>query len=191
MQLEDHRINSKVENVVATATLPHKLDLELLARFLDNGRYNPEEFPGVICQIKRPKAAALIFSSGKIVCVGTKSERQARKALLKLVDDIKMNGIVIIGEPRIKVRNVVASADLCGRIDLEKAAYTLQRTIYDPEQFPGLIYRLADPQITFLIFAEGKVVCAGAKSAAEIYEGIARLENNLRERNLILKGREE
>ncbi len=175
----------QVENVVASATLEHSLDLEVVSRVLPSGKYNPDEFPGVIYQLKNPKAAGLIFSSGKIVCAGAKSERQAKRALNKIVDELRMNGVVIIGKPTIKVQNVVASVDVEGMIDLEGAACTLERTVYDPEQFPGLILRMNDPPMTFLLFSKGKIVCAGARSEKDLYDGLKELEKILSEKGLI------
>ena len=177
--------NVQVENVVASASLEHNLDLEVVSRVLPTGKYNPDEFPGVIYQLKNPKAAGLIFSSGKIVCAGAKSERQAKRALNKIVDELKINGVVIIGKPTIKVQNVVASVDVGGMIDLEKAACTLERTVYDPEQFPGLILRMEEPSITFLLFSKGKIVCAGAKSEKDLHKGLEELEKILSEKGLI------
>ena len=177
--------NVQVENVVASASLEHNLDLEVVSRVLPTGKYNPDEFPGVIYQLKNPKAAGLIFSSGKIVCAGAKSERQAKRALNKIVDELKINGVVIIGKPTIKVQNVVASVDVSGMIDLETAAGTLERTVYDPEQFPGLILRMDEPSITFLLFSKGKIVCAGAKSEKDLHKGLEELEKILSEKGLI------
>jgi len=178
----------QVENVVASATLEHRLDLDAVSRILPNGKYNPEQFPGVIYQLKSPRAAGLIFSSGKIVCAGAKSERQAKRALNKIVDELRMSGVVIVGKPEIKVQNVVASIDLGGKIDLEESAYQLERTVYDPEQFPGLIFRMEDPPLTFLLFAKGKIVCAGAKSEKDLYRGLDALEKLLTSRGLLTYG---
>ncbi|MEM3072690.1 MAG: TATA-box-binding protein [Candidatus Bathyarchaeia archaeon] len=175
----------QVENVVASASLDHNLDLEVVSRVLPSGKYNPDEFPGVIYQLKNPKAAGLIFSSGKIVCAGAKSERQAKRALNKIVDELRMNGVVIVGKPAIKVQNVVASVEIGGTIDLEGAACLLERTLYDPEQFPGLILRMNEPPITFLLFSKGKIVCAGAKSEKDLYRGLEELEKILVEHELI------
>lgn len=185
MALELLKTEVQIENVVASATLRHKLNLDVIARALPEGRYDPNHFPGIIYQVKRPKATALIFSSGKIICAGLKSERQAKRILKKIIDELRLRGVVIIGEPEIKVQNVVASADLGGSIDLEDAAYILPKVVYDPEQFPGLIYRMEEPGLTFLVFAGGKVVCAGARSETDVYTAVAKLEEELRGNELI------
>ena len=136
-------------------------------------------------RLKKPKTATLIFSSGKMVCTGAKSEAQARKAVTKVVDELKRNGMVILGKPEIQIQNIVSSAGLGGHIDLEKTTYSLKRTMYEPEQFPGLIYRMDDPKVVILIFASGKLVCTGAKKEAEVPRAIAILQQTLEEKGLI------
>jgi len=120
-----------------------------------------------------------------MVCTGAKSERQARKAVIKVVDELKRNGIVILGKPEIQIQNIVASAGLGGSIDLEKSTYSLQKTMYEPEQFPGLIYRMVDPKVVILLFASGKLVCTGAKKEAEVDRAIGILQKTLEEKTLI------
>jgi transcription initiation factor TFIID TATA-box-binding protein len=174
-----------IENVVASATLNQRIDLNSIVRIFPGVEYRPEQFPGLVYRLKKPKTATLIFSSGKMVCTGAKSERLARKAIMKVVDDLKRNGIVILAKPEIQVQNIVASAGLGGRIDLEKTIYSLKRTMYEPEQFPGLIYRMDDPKVVILVFASGKLVCTGAKKEAEVPRAIAKLQQTLEEKGLI------
>ena len=98
-----------IENVVASATLHQNIDLNSIVRVFPGVEYRPEQFPGLVYRLKKPKTATLIFSSGKMVCTGAKSERQARKAVMKVVDELKRNGIVILGKPEIQIQNIVAS----------------------------------------------------------------------------------
>jgi transcription initiation factor TFIID TATA-box-binding protein len=174
-----------IENVVASATLNQRIDLNAIVRIFPGVEYRPEQFPGLVYRLKKPKTATLIFSSGKMVCTGAKSERLARKAIMKVVDELKRGGIVILAKPEIQVQNIVASAGLGGKIDLEKVTYSLKRTMYEPEQFPGLIYRMDDPKVVILIFASGKLVCTGAKKEAEVPRAIATLQQTLEEKGLI------
>jgi len=183
--LAKHEAYINIENVVATATLNQKIDLKSIVRIFPGVEYRPEQFPGLVYRLKKPKTATLIFSSGKMVCTGAKSERQARKAVMKVVDELKRGGIVILGKPEIQVQNIVASAGLGGRIDVEKTTYSLKRTMYEPEQFPGLIYRMDDPKVVILIFTTGKLVCVGAKKEAEVPRAIAKLQETLEEKGLI------
>jgi transcription initiation factor TFIID TATA-box-binding protein len=184
-RLAEHEAYINIENVVASATLNQKMDLNSIVRIFPGVEYRPEQFPGLVYRLKKPKTATLIFSSGKMVCTGAKSERLARKAIMKVVDELKRGGIVILAKPEIQVQNIVASAGLGGRIDLEKTTYSLKRTMYEPEQFPGLIYRMDDPKVVILIFASGKLVCTGAKKEAEVPRAIAKLQAALEEKGLI------
>jgi transcription initiation factor TFIID TATA-box-binding protein len=138
-----------------------------------------------VFRLKRPKTATLIFNSGKMVCTGAKSEKEARGAIMKVVKELKKGGIIIISKPDLKVVNIVASASLGGMIDLEKAAFTLGKTMYEPEQFPGLIYRMDDPKVVILLFASGKLVCTGAKKEQDVYDAVQKLHTSLEEKSLI------
>ena len=174
-----------IENVVASATLHQNIDLNSIVRIFPGVEYRPEQFPGLVYRLKKPKTATLIFSSGKMVCTGAKSERQARKAVMKVVDELKRNGIVILSKPEIQIQNIVASVGLGGHIDLEKVTYSLKRTMYEPEQFPGLIYRMDDPKVVILVFSSGKLVCTGAKNETEVHRAITKLQDTLEEKILI------
>ena len=174
-----------IENVVASATLNQKVDLNAVVKGYPGVEYRPEQFPGLVFRLKRPKTATLIFNSGKMVCTGAKSEKEARGAVMKVIKELKKGGIIIISKPDLKVVNIVASASLGGMIDLEKAAFTLGKTMYEPEQFPGLIYRMDDPKVVILLFASGKLVCTGAKKEQDVYDAVQKLHTLLEEKSLI------
>jgi transcription initiation factor TFIID TATA-box-binding protein len=174
-----------IENVVASATLNQKVDLNAVVKGYPGVEYRPEQFPGLVFRLKRPKTATLIFSSGKMVCTGAKSEKESRRAVMKVVKELKKGGIIIISKPEMKIQNIVASASLGGMIDLEKAAYTLGRSMYEPEQFPGLIYRMEEPKVVILLFASGKLVCTGAKMEGDVYVAVDQLHLLLEEKGLI------
>jgi transcription initiation factor TFIID TATA-box-binding protein len=174
-----------IENVVASATLNQKVDLNAVVKGYPGVEYRPEQFPGLVFRLKRPKTATLIFSSGKMVCTGAKSAKEVRRAVMKVVKELKKGGIIIISKPEMKIQNIVASASLGGMIDLEKAAYTLERTMYEPEQFPGLIYRMQEPKVVILLFASGKLVCTGAKKEGDVFEAVEKLHVLVEEKSLI------
>jgi transcription initiation factor TFIID TATA-box-binding protein len=174
-----------IENVVASATLNQKVDLNAVVKGHPRVEYRPEQFPGLVFRLKRPKTATLIFSSGKMVCTGAKSEKELRRAVLKVMKELKKSGIIILGKPELKIVNMVASGNLGGIIDLEKAAYTMRKTMYEPEQFPGLIYRMDEPKVVLLLFASGKLVCTGGRKEEDVYEAIDKLHKTLEEKELI------
>jgi transcription initiation factor TFIID TATA-box-binding protein len=175
----------KIQNVVASATLNQRVDLNAVVKSFPGVEYRPEQFPGLVFRIKRPKTATLIFNSGKMVCTGAKSENEARSAVMKVVRELKKGGIIIISKPELKIQNIVASASLGGRIDLELAVSTLVKTMYEPEQFPGLIYRMDEPKVVILIFASGNLVCTGAKKEQDVYDAVHKLHESVEEQNLI------
>jgi len=170
---------------VASATLNQRIDLNAVVRGNAGVEYHPETFPGLVFRLKKPKTAILIFRTGKMVCTGAKSEKLAKKAIKKVVKELKKSGIIIPGKPEIKVVNMVASANLSWRIELEDCAHSLDRTMYEPEQFPGLIYRMDDPKVVILLFASGKLVCTGATKEEDVYEAVAKLHKRLEEKELI------
>ncbi|NIQ06535.1 MAG: TATA-box-binding protein [Candidatus Korarchaeota archaeon] len=174
----------KIENVVASASLKHGIDLEDVDRAFPRVKYSPEKFPGLVFRLKKPRTAILIFSSGKMVCTGAKSTNQARKALRKVIRKLKKAGIVILGRLSTKIQNVVASASLGGNIDLVSWYGTQRlggRMMYEPEQFPGLIFRMKNPRAVMLLFSSGKLVCTGAKKEDHVYEAVNRIREMLEE----------
>jgi len=174
-----------IQNVVATATLNQKVDLNAVVKSFPGVQYRPEQFPGLVFRLKRPKTATLIFNSGKMVCTGAKSEKEAHRAVMNVVKELKKGGIIIISKPELKIQNIVASASLGGKIDLEQAVSKLKKAMYEPEQFPGLIYRMDEPKVVILVFASGSLVCTGAKKAQDVYDAVHKLHGSLEEQNLI------
>ena len=185
LELPEVVASIRIENVVASATLNQRIDLNAVVKGYPGVEYRPEQFPGLVFRLKRPKTATLIFNSGKMVCTGAKSEKESKRAVMKVIRELKKSGIIIIGKPELKIQNIVASANLAGLIDLERSAYSLGRTMYEPEQFPGLIYRMDDPKVVILLFASGKLVCTGAKKEEDVYEAVTKLHETLELEDLI------
>lgn len=175
-----------VENVVASATVNQRIDLNEITRNFTDVEYHPDQFPGLVFRLKTPKTATLIFSSGKMVCTGAKSEDQAKKAVRTVVQKLRKGGIEVKNEPIIDIQNIVASASLGGRVHLEQAARELPRSMYEPEQFPGLIYRMVEPKTVILLFASGKLVCTGAKKEGEVFKAVGNLHVLLEEKQLMI-----
>ncbi len=174
-----------IQNIVASVSLSQRIDLHVIVEKFPQTEYNPNVFPGLVFRLKKPKTATLIFGTGKMVCTGAKSEKEARKAVGKVVRELRNKGIPITEKPIVKIQNIVASAALGGEIDLENVVYKLDRVMYEPEQFPGAVYRMADPQVVFLIFSAGKLVCVGAKKEEQVYEAVDKLQKILEEKDLI------
>ena len=166
-------LDYKIENVVGTVDLviTEKIDLNKIARKHADVEYNPERFPGLVMRIKDPKATFLIFSTGKMVVTGLRRADQAERAVEKVIKKITKAGIKV-SDPKITIQNIVASGDLHTNIDLNMAAIIMEYVMYEPEVFPGLIYRMQDPKTVFLIFSTGRVVCTGAKNKETVGEAV-------------------
>ncbi|MFA6710161.1 MAG: TATA-box-binding protein [Candidatus Methanomethylophilaceae archaeon] len=177
-----------IENVVASSSLEQELDLNAIESALDGTEYNPQQFPGLVYRLKDPKTATLLFRSGKVVCTGAKNRDQVRIAIDKVKEDLKKANIFITIEPKIEVQNIVASSDLEQEINLNTVAITLglEKVEYEPEQFPGLVYRLDDPKVVVLLFGSGKMVCTGAKIPEDVIRAVDKIAAELRSANLML-----
>jgi len=175
----------KIQNIVASVSLNQKINLHEIVEKFPKTEYNPSVFPGLVFRLKKPKTATLIFGTGKMVCTGAKSEKESRSAVEKVVKQLKQQGIQITEKPVVKIQNIVASAELDGEIDLESLVYKLNRVMYEPEQFPGAVFRMDDLQVVFLIFSAGKLVCVGAKKEGQVYEAVDKIQKLLEEKELI------
>jgi len=175
-----------IENVVATGTINQKLDLKDVTKKFPDVDWHPEQFPGAVFRLKSPKTATLLFRTGKMVCTGAKSEELARKAVKTVVEKLRKGGIKIKKDATVTIQNIVASINLGGKIHLEQAARTLPRSMYEPEQFPGVIHRVIDPKTVILIFSSGKLVCTGGKNVKDVYRSVNNLHTMLEEKNLMI-----
>ena len=175
-----------IENVVASATIEQRLDLKDITKKFPDVEWRPELFPGAVFRLRSPKTATLLFRTGKMVCTGSKSEKMARKAVKTVVQKLRKGKIKIKKEATVTIQNMVASINLGGRVHLEQAARTLPRSMYEPEQFPGLIHRMLDPKTVILIFSSGKLVCTGGKTEKDVYRSVNQLHNLLEEKNLMI-----
>lgn len=169
----------KVVNIVASTYLDHDVPLIKLAEALPNTEYNPEQFPGLVMRIKEPKTSALIFSSGKVVCTGAKSLLKVRESINQIIKNLAKIKIKIKIKPEIKVQNMVASGAIGMDLNLNGLAMTLENTEYEPEQFPGLVYKLPNTRATFLLFSNGKIVCTGTRSEDKLKEALNKLVKTL------------
>jgi len=175
-----------VENVVASASVDQKVDLNDITKKFPDTEYHPDQFPGLVFRLESPRTATLIFRTGKMVCTGAKSEEMAVKAVQTVVKQLRKGGIKIKKDAVITVQNIVAAINLGGKIHLEQAARKLPRSMYEPEQFPGLIHRMLDPKTVILLFSSGKLVCTGAKKEEDVYRSVNNLHALLEEKKLMV-----
>ena len=170
---------TKVVNVVAMGDVNKPLDLGYISRLFKKVAYRPRRFPGLIFKPKHSVVSIMAFNSGKIVCSGARSVRQAKMAISSFVEKLRKNGLDFLDSPNIQTQNIVAHSNFKRVIDLEILAELLEKSIYEPEQFPGLIYLMSEPKVTFLIFTNGKLVCTGARNEESIHKALIKLYKRL------------
>jgi transcription initiation factor TFIID TATA-box-binding protein len=194
--------NIQIENIVSSANFGKdmasktvidkkgeekevKIDLDEVSKNLEGVTFNSAQFPGLVFKLPEPKTAHLIFSSGKLVCTGAKSIKDSKIAINETVDLMRVMDEDIPTEFDIKIQNIVASANLGVTLNLEIIALEVENTEYEPEQFPGLVFRVTDPKVVLLLFGSGKVVCTGAKTFDDAKVGVEKTQVELRRLKLI------
>ena len=177
----------KIENIVASAKVSDFLDLPTLAAKIKDAEYNKKRFPGVVLRMQDPKIAALVFGSGKVVLTGAKSIDSLSRGLEILGNQLRALAIDIPEALTYKIQNIVTSADLGSPINLNKIAvgFNLEMIEYEPEQFPGLVYRLDDPKVVVLLFGSGKLIITGGKKPEDAKKAVQKILADLTNLGLI------
>jgi len=171
----------KIENIVASGAIADSIDLVELSEKVKNCKLNKKRFPGAVYHIEDPKIACLIFSTGKIVLTGIRNNKALTDGLAIVMKSVKEAGIDTLKEPKVAITNMVCSYDLGKYINLNKVVVTLnvENIEYEPEQFPGLVYRIKDPRIVVLIFSSGKIILTGGKNLKDVKKGLDIFEQTL------------
>jgi len=188
------RVKLRVENIVASVDLFTPLNLDgvmtalqnpNLGGFLAASRFNPAEFPGIICHFNEPRVAILLFRTGKSVVTGGKSFDDIQAAVSKLVKVLSKIGVKFHRTPEIVLQNMVFSGDLGREFNVDTVALVLPNCEFEPEIFPGVIYRVREPKAVILLFSSGKIVCSGVKSEHDAWEAVRKLLKELEKYELV------
>jgi transcription initiation factor TFIID TATA-box-binding protein len=179
--------NIRVENIVASVSLGVKIKLEKIFENVEGVEYEPEQFPGLVYRVDKPRAAALIFSSGRIICTGARSVNEVKDVFEKIIRVIKKAGVEIPKDYKIQIENIVASVKLDTKLNLDTIAFSLENSEYEPEQFPGLVYRMQQPKVAFLLFSSGRIVCTGGRNIKDIKVAIDKLYSKLKQIHAFVK----
>ena len=177
-------VDIKVVNIVASATFADKLDLNMIAQSQEKTEYEPEQFPGLVYRVSNPKTATLLFRSGKANITGAKSVEDVHKVVAIVAEKLRKIGADIfkIKDIKVVVQNMVATSDLGNdEINLTEIAVGLglENVEYEPEQFPGLVYRVEEPKAVILVFGSGKIVCVGARSTEDVLKAVEKVSEEL------------
>jgi len=171
----------KIENIVASGVVADSIDLVEFSHNVGNCELNKKRFPGAVYRIPDPKIACLIFSSGKIVMTGIRNKKALADGLAIVIESLKKVGVKPLKDPRVAITNMVCSYNLGKYININKLSVTLnlENIEYEPEQFPGLVYRIKDPKIVVLIFSSGKIILTGGRNLEDVKKGLDFLEEKL------------
>jgi transcription initiation factor TFIID TATA-box-binding protein len=171
----------KIENIVASGVIADSIDLAEVSSKIKSCELNTKRFPGAVYRIENPKIASLIFSSGKVVLTGIRDNKALTDGISIIMKSLKAAGVDTYKEPKVAVTNIVCSYDIGKYINLNKVVITLnlENIEYEPEQFPGLVYRIKDPKIVALLFSSGKIILTGGKTIEDIKKGLDFLEQKL------------
>ena len=177
----------KIVNIVASSKIADSLDLHIIAKEIEGAEYNKKKFPGVVLRMKDPKIATLVFGSGKVVLTGAKSVERLSKGLEILGELLRNLNIDIYKELTYTIQNIVTSADLGTPINLNKIAvgFNLEKIEYEPEQFPGLVYRIEEPKVVVLLFGSGKLIITGGKKPKDAKNAVLKILSDLSNLGLI------
>ena len=177
----------KVENIVASVKLCDAIDLAAVSAKIPEADYNKRRFPGIVLRFDSPKVAALLFSSGKVVLTGAKHSDILKEGMQHLVRLMKEIGVEVPKNPGYSIQNIVTSAYVGKRINLNKIAMTLSfdKVEYEPEQFPGLVYRIENPKAVVLMFGSGKFIVTGSKNEEDAKSAVLKMYGILSEHGLV------
>jgi len=178
-----------IQNIVASTTFAEKLDLDIIAQSLENVEYEPEQFPGLVYRLNNPKTATLLFRSGAANCTGAKTIEDVKTSIKIIADKLEKIGVKVYKNPEIVIQNIVATSDLGGELNLSEVAVALglENVEYEPEQFPGLVFRFKEPKVAMLLFGSGKIVCAGARKIEDVLLAVDKLSKELSSLDLLRK----
>ncbi len=176
----------KIQNMVASTVIAKELNLNKILNSIENTKYNPNQFPGLVYHITKPKVAFLLFKSGRVICTGAKNIGDIRNAVGQLYPKMKELGFDAI-KPEVTIQNIVASVDLHVKLNLLELslALGLENIEYEPEIFPGMVYRLDEPKVVFLFFGSGKIVCTGAKRKEDVVRAVDVITEELGKRGFL------
>ena len=173
----------KIENIVASGIIAKDINLAEISSKIEGCELNTKRFPGAVYRIDEPRMASLIFSSGKVVLTGIRNEQALETGLDKVLNSLKDAGVKLLKEPQVAVTNIVCSYAIGQFINLNRivARLSLEAIEYEPEQFPGLVYRIKDPKIVALLFSSGKIILTGGKSLDDVRKGLEVLEDGIKD----------
>ncbi|MDF1530782.1 MAG: TATA-box-binding protein [ANME-2 cluster archaeon] len=177
----------KIENMVASTSVGDYVDLVHAAELFEGAEYDPEHFSGVIVRLKDPSSTVLVFRSGKMVSTGAKGYEIVEDGIGRVVEAMYGAGLIPEIVPYIQYKNIVFSANLGVQLNMNKVALGLglENVEYEPDTFPGMVYRLFVPKVVILIFSTGRLVITGCKEYDDALEALDIIVRDLEEMDIL------
>jgi transcription initiation factor TFIID TATA-box-binding protein len=170
-----------VENIIAYAKVADELDIYKISEKVPGFMYDPTEFLGLTLKLEKPNVAILLLPNGKVICTGAKKIEDIEFSIKEVVNKIKSIGIKIKSKTELEIQNIVASLDLNKELNLSLIAkeLMLEDTSYEPDHFPGIIYKIDDTGAVLLISSTGKIVCVGVKNLEDATKAIEMMKEKI------------
>jgi transcription initiation factor TFIID TATA-box-binding protein len=176
---------AEIVNVVASGSLGIELDLETIACKLDNiADFNPEKYPGAYFRLRDSAPLVTLYRTGKYIITGAGSEEKVRKIRDEFLTLLSNHGILNSpADDWFRLQNFVCMEELGENLNLSALAIGLglEVTEYEPEQFPGLVYRPSEHECVLLVFGSGKVIITGANTIQAVENVFNSLEQHISE----------
>ena len=170
-------------NVVGSGSLATEFDLEQISAALgQDAAYDPEKYPGMYLRSAEEAPLITLYRTGKYIVTGADSVGGAQRRREQFLDRLADEGIIDAPTDEwFSIQNVVCTGELTEGVNLNAIAIGLglEQTEYEPEQFPGLIYRPTEFPCVLLLFATGKVVVTGCTDKQTAEEAFSHLETEI------------
>lgn len=173
----------EIVNVVGSGSLDAEFDLEKVAADIGPiAEYDPDKYPGMYLRFGEDAPLITIYRTGKYIVTGADSEEEAYAIRERLLNLLATNGMIV--EPNdewFRIQNLVCTAELSESLNLNALVIGLglEKTEYEPEQFPGLIYRPSSADNVVLLFASGRVVITGSSDFDVVEQTFVALQNEV------------
>jgi len=159
-----------IENIVASAMISHRLDLDNIHMGIEETRYDENCFPALVYNRTYPRCLILIFNNGKLLCTGLNNRADVENVVQDLMEKLRECGEMLLDGVNIEVRSIIASAELNRKLDINDIYHRrlLENTEISNYEIRALVYRPAEEGMTCVIFPSGKIAFSGAKDLGQV-----------------------
>lgn len=173
-----------IVNIVGAGNLGTELDIASIEVDLDVpfSEYDPTNYHGLYVRVEEGGPLITVYRSGKYIITGCsnldKLEESNNTFLNRLSELTEINDQT---DTDFSIQNIVSTAELGTDINLNALSIGLGLELveYEPEQFPGLIYRPPEYPVVLLLFSNGKVIITGAPNTDIAADAFSHLQSRV------------